>query len=105
MTDWEHFKTYNLYWLYRPWLPSVKVLSQDEANDNSEFNRYPHAVGYYDNNSNTIFVRKEHDCIALRIHEHGHWFNERVFKFMEAVWEFPWWGLGLRKLFIRRSRP
>ncbi len=97
-SSFAHFKEHNLKWLYIPWLPEIDLLDERDY----YLKRYPEAWGYYDSNSNKIFIIKEHDCLALRCHEYGHWVNARLFMFFDALWELPWWGLGLRWLFERK---
>lgn len=101
MTNFQFFKKYSLKWLYIPWFPAVEVIEERERSD--YLMRYSDAWAYYDSEQNRIYVIKKHDCLMLRIHEYGHWFNARLYMFLDALWEFPWWGLGLRSLIDKRK--
>uniref|UniRef100_A0A6M3LPX3 Uncharacterized protein n=1 Tax=viral metagenome TaxID=1070528 RepID=A0A6M3LPX3_9ZZZZ len=95
MNDFEFFCKHNLKWLYILWLPTVEVIKR---NEHSDFARYPEAWAHYDPDENKIRIVKGCDCRLLRVHEYGHWLVYRVYLWFDALWEFPWWGLGIRSL-------
>lgn len=100
MTNFEFWKKYSLKWLYIPWLPTVCIVENQE--DDVQLKAYKESVAYYNPDENKIILLKDADCFALRFHEYGHWFNKRLYHFLDAVWEFPWWALGVRSLFVKR---
>ena len=101
MTNFKFFCTHSLKWLYIPWLPKIEVIGSE---DDNYLKAHKEAWAYYDSQENRIVVIRDHDCVAVRVHEYGHWFNARLYMFLDALWELPWWGLGVRSLF-RRRRP
>lgn len=94
MRNWKFFKAlllgYTKY--FNP--PTVKILP--ERND--YLKSYPDAWAYYEPNERTMYILQEHDSIAVRAHEYGHWLNACIYFILEIIWEFFWWGLGLRSV-------
>ena len=98
-SNWQRFKESinqrkNVYSF-----PIVVEVKDRTTNNMLYYNQ--EVAGYYDFTTNTIFVDAKYNCIALRFHERGHWINRLIFYSLEIFWEFIWWGLGLRKLFVR----
>jgi hypothetical protein len=65
--------------------------------------RYPEAWAYYDPDTVTVYILKEHDVIIVRLHEYGHWLNACLYFILEIIWEFIWWGTGFRSLIKRKG--
>jgi hypothetical protein len=101
MTNFKFFCKHSLKWLYIPWLPKIVIIEKRE--DENYLKAYSDAWAYYDSQENRIVIIREYDHPIVRLHEYGHWLNARLYMFLDALWEFPWWGLGLREL-IRRKR-
>lgn len=94
MTNFQFFWKHSAKWLWVPWLPKIKLLDKPDRHLES----YPDAWGYYDAVGNNILILRDRDNLAVRVHEYGHWLNARLYLFLDALWELPWWGLGLRSL-------
>lgn len=99
MTNWEFFKRDFKRRKARIKFPTILLVNNRE--DDYDFKNNPTAVGYYNANRNNITLLREHDCLPLRLHEYGHWFNYAVFQYIEIIWEFIWWGLSIRNLFVK----
>ncbi|MGD0022624.1 MAG: hypothetical protein ABSC54_10020 [Smithellaceae bacterium] len=99
LTNWQHFlgELKRLKCDAQP----PKIILVDKREDSDFLERHPETAGYYDYHSDHIIILKEFDCLPLRLHEYGHWFNRLIFSILETFWEFPWWGLGLRSVFIK----
>lgn len=102
MTNWEFFKENNRYVLKYLKKPTIYLV--DDREDNAALKRYKEAIGYYECEDNSIFVLKKFDCLAIRLHEYGHWVIVVVYFLLEVFWEFLWWGCSIRELFIKKVR-
>ena len=94
MTNWEFFSSlvdgYKKYFKR----PEVKVLPERDE----YLERYPDAWAYYEPDQRTMFIREPYDNWVVRAHEYGHWIKACIYFSLEIIWEFFWWGLGLRSL-------
>lgn len=101
--NFKFFYDHYLPSLYKLWLPVVVVV--DEPTE--EFQGCNELVGVFaqrKNGSPVIIIIRKHNCFSVRCHEYGHWFFWRVYLFVDALWELPWWGLSIRELFIKRHK-
>lgn len=98
-SNWRFFC--ELFWGYEKYFhpPKIKVLEKR----NEYLERYPTAWAYYEPDQRTMFILEEHDCLAVRLHEYGHWINACLYFVLEVVWEFFWWGCGLREAFRNKG--
>lgn len=101
MTDFQFFKKYIAKMLYIPRLPHIWIIDRSE---DADLAFYEDAWGYYNTEKNAIIIVKGHEHPVLIAHEYGHWFTERLRIFLDAVWDVPWWCLGLRKL-LSKEKP
>lgn len=94
MSNFEFFKS--LLRGYRKYFrkPVIRVLERR----NEMLERHPDAWAYYEPDERTMYILREHDNIAVRLHEYGHWINACIYFILEIAWEFPWWCLGFRAL-------
>lgn len=99
MSNWKFFVS--LLKMYQKYFVPPKVMILEERNEYLE--KYPDAWGYYEPEERVMRILKEFDCIPVRIHEYGHWINACVYFVLEIIWEFFWWGLGLRSIFKKRG--
>jgi len=90
-------------------LPAVKRLKlpkiyiEEERDKNYFLKKNENAWGYYDRDMNEIVIVRECDNWGLRIHEYGHWSINCLNEILVTLWEFLWWGLGIRSLFKKRK--
>jgi hypothetical protein len=103
MTNFQFYRTYWMKYLYILHLPNIEILNNRDDDELNLLKAHREAVAYYSADENKIKILKEFDCLAIRIHEYGHWANERLRLFLDAVWEFPWWGLGIRSFFVKKK--
>lgn len=98
-SNWSFFCS--LLESYKPYFrrPKVKVLETR----NEYLERYPTTWAYYDPDKRTMVILQEHDCLAVRAHEYGHWVNACIYFALEIIWEFFWWGCGLRSMFKNKG--
>lgn len=59
------------------------------------------AVAFYLKGINEILILKGNNNIGIRMHEYGHWFNACVYSLLDIFWEFIWWGLSIRNIFVK----
>lgn len=80
--------------------PKIKIVRAEDVDD---LKNNPHTAGLYDSKDNTIYILFEHrKNKAILFHEYGHWVNVAIYAVLEILWEFIWWGCGLRSVFIRK---
>lgn len=99
MTNFQVFKS--LLAGYKPYFHRPKVQILEERN--YYLKRIEDSWAYYDADERTIYVLKEHDNPIVRLHESGHWINACIYFSLEILWEFIWWGLGVRSLFRNKA--
>jgi hypothetical protein len=103
MTNWEFFKYNNKYiknWLK---LPRVTVINESERMNDEHLSKCPEAIGIYYSEYNKIVIIEGNNNFAVRFHEYGHWINAVIFCLLEVFWEFLWWGLSIRNLFVKKE--
>jgi hypothetical protein len=81
-------------------LPSVRICDERTG----ELEKYENTWAYFDSENKQMVILKEHDCIAVRLHEYGHWINLCVYFLLEVAWEFIWWGCSVRELFRKEAK-
>ena len=103
MTNWEHFKNDAKYYLAYFHKPTLHIITDD--NDYYLRNYMSsEAVALYRKVGNVIVIRNQYNNLFVRLHEYGHWINHLIFCTLELIWEFVWWGLSIRNLFIKRVK-
>jgi hypothetical protein len=100
MTNFQFYKKYIARMLYITRLPHVWIIDRGE---DEELTFYRDAGGYYDAKRNAIIIVRGHEHPVLIAHEYGHWFTERLRIFLDAVWDIPWWCLGMRSLLKKKE--
>lgn len=101
MSDWKFF--ISLAKGYASYFRMPKVFIIETREDDNFLKAHKQAWAYYDPDTVRMFVLKDHNCLAVRLHEYGHWMNECIYFFLEVVWEFIWWGCGIRRLFAKEA--
>lgn len=98
-TNWKFFISlvdgYKKY--FHP--PIVAVLPERD----DYLMKYPEAWAYYEPDKREMRILQEHNCTAVRLHEYGHWLNACIYFVLEIVWEFFWWGIGIRSIFKHKG--
>lgn len=100
MSNWRFFV--GLAKGYAPYFRRPKFRLVEKREDDNFLKSHKEAWAYYNQDEVEVVILKEKDCPALRLHECGHWLNVCVYFALEVIWEFFWWGLGIRSLFDKR---
>jgi len=87
---------------YLPYFKVPSVLVVDERID--ELEKHENTWAYFDSDNKRMVILKKHDCLALRLHEYGHWINVCIYFLLETLWEFIWWGCSARELFRKEAK-
>ena len=104
MSNWEFFWEHYSPSIYKLWFPVIKLID----NPTPDFEGCLEPIAVFIQNKEThlpeIIILRGHNCFGVRLHEYGHWFLWRSYIAVDALWEFFWWGLSLRNLFIKKGK-
>jgi hypothetical protein len=102
MTNWQHFKSDAKYYLGYLRKPDLHVIKEGDESDYYARNYLSkEAVACYRAAQHTVIIREKQNIFPIRLHEYGHWINKLIYCMLEMIWEFIWWGLSVRNLFIK----
>lgn len=97
VSNWKFFV--KLLRGYKPYFKVPMVSLIDDRENDTTLKSNPEAWGYYNPEEVKIVLMRDRNNLPMRIHEYGHWLNCCVYFILEIIWEFFWWGLGIRGLF------
>jgi hypothetical protein len=101
-SDWRFWLDLSWTKLTHPMLPVIYDGPKPPEWMNKHSQIPPESVGYFDWRTGAIWIRDGETSWAVRWHEYGHWAFWRLHHLLDALWELPWWGLGMRRLFIKK---
>ena len=98
-TGWQVWSTCS-FKLWKPILPTIYGGNEPPEWMIKYHQIPPESVGFLADSTGHIWIKDTANCRGVRWHEYGHWAFWRLHHWLDALWELPWWGLGMRRWFI-----